>query len=145
MSKEQKQQKTSPSPPHGEWKTSRDFGMGIDVNVSSEEGQDDNMKVTTVINNNNSAVSTNNIPNTPVAKSGCCSMNILINKNHQTTPQEFYFESRGKSCKKLLKFNGSSNKVNLFRIGIQNKGWMDVLCYAMHVCLYVCVFMFVYQ
>ncbi|TMW53254.1 hypothetical protein DOY81_001670, partial [Sarcophaga bullata] len=32
-------------------------------------------------------------------------------KTHRRTPQEIYFESRGKSCKKLLKFNGNSNKV----------------------------------
>lgn len=34
------------------------------------------------------------------------------NHTHRRTPQEIYFESRGKSCKKLLKFNGNSNKVS---------------------------------
>lgn len=88
----------------------------------------DKMKVATVIgsnhnhnpNDNNNSVT---VPNTPIAKSGCCSiisMNLLV-KNHPRTPQEFYFESRGKSCKKLLKFNGSSNKVNVFPIGILPK------------------------
>lgn len=111
------------------------------MNVSSEEeGQDDKMKVANVINNNDSAVSINNIPNTPVSKAGCCSLNILI-KNHPRTPtQEFYFESRGKSCKKLLKFNGSSNKVNVFPIAIQNKR-MDGYPF----CIHVCVCLLVYQ
>ncbi|KRF79520.1 uncharacterized protein Dvir_GJ20744, isoform B [Drosophila virilis] len=31
-------------------------------------------------------------------------------QRRRRTPQEIYFESRGKSCKKLLKFNGNSNK-----------------------------------
>lgn len=88
---------------------------------------DDNMKVATVINNNSSAAAAVITPNTPIAKSGCCSMNILIKNQHPTTPQEFYFESRGKSCKKLLKFNGSSNKVNVFPIGIRKQERMDVL------------------
>uniref|UniRef100_A0A6P4ENA7 Uncharacterized protein LOC108041372 n=1 Tax=Drosophila rhopaloa TaxID=1041015 RepID=A0A6P4ENA7_DRORH len=35
------------------------------------------------------------------------------------TPQEIYFESRGKSCKKLLKFNGNSNKILLY----PEEGW----------------------
>lgn len=40
-------------------------------------------------------------------------MNLLKkNHTHRRTPQEIYFESRGKSCKKLLKFNGNSNKVS---------------------------------
>ncbi|XP_030246365.1 uncharacterized protein LOC108654254 [Drosophila navojoa] len=33
-------------------------------------------------------------------------------QRRRRTPQEIYFESRGKSCKKLLKFNGHSNKVS---------------------------------
>jgi len=33
-------------------------------------------------------------------------------QRRRRTPQEIYFESRGKSCKKLLKFNGNSNKVS---------------------------------
>lgn len=33
-------------------------------------------------------------------------------QQHRRTPQEIYFESRGKSCKKLLKFNGNCNKVS---------------------------------
>ncbi|KAI8122461.1 hypothetical protein CVS40_6630 [Lucilia cuprina] len=41
-------------------------------------------------------------------------MNLLKkNHTHRRTPQEIYFESRGKSCKKLLKFNGNSNKHHL--------------------------------
>jgi len=40
---------------------------------------------------------------TPAAVSG---------QRRRRTPQEIYFESRGKSCKKLLKFNGNSNKVS---------------------------------
>lgn len=31
---------------------------------------------------------------------------------HRRTPQEVYYESRGQSCRKLLKFNGNSNKVS---------------------------------
>ncbi|KAM7343868.1 uncharacterized protein ACRADG_010774 isoform 1-T2 [Cochliomyia hominivorax] len=41
------------------------------------------------------------------------------NPAHRRTPQEIYFESRGKSCKKLLKFNGNSNKILLY----PEEGW----------------------
>lgn len=41
-------------------------------------------------------------------------MNLLKKgQQHRRTPQEIYFESRGKSCKKLLKFNGNCNKVSV--------------------------------
>ncbi|XP_055372643.1 homeobox protein 2 [Condylostylus longicornis] len=51
-------------------------------------------------------------PSTPISK-GCCI--ALSNRNKiNKTPQEIYFESRGKSCKKLLKFNGYSNKILLY-------------------------------
>ncbi|XP_073847900.1 uncharacterized protein [Musca autumnalis] len=40
-------------------------------------------------------------------------------QQHRRTPQEIYFESRGKSCKKLLKFNGNSNKILLY----PEEGW----------------------
>ncbi|XP_068145898.1 uncharacterized protein [Drosophila tropicalis] len=40
-------------------------------------------------------------------------------KRSRRTPQEIYFESRGKSCKKLLKFNGNSNKILLY----PEEGW----------------------
>lgn len=91
-------------------------GMEIDVNLSE-------MKVATVITTPTpvTAKTTNHLPTTPSKSGGgCCSMNILINSKNQLrrTPQEFYFESRGKSCKKLLKFNGSSNKVNVFSFPI---------------------------
>ncbi|XP_065368740.1 sericin-2 [Calliphora vicina] len=47
-------------------------------------------------------------------------MNLLKkNHTHRRTPQEIYFESRGKSCKKLLKFNGNSNKILLY----PEEGW----------------------
>eukprot|EP00099_Drosophila_melanogaster_P020430 NP_611899.1 uncharacterized protein Dmel_CG30419 [Drosophila melanogaster] len=47
---------------------------------------------------------------TPAAVSG---------QRRRRTPQEIYFESRGKSCKKLLKFNGNSNKILLY----PEEGW----------------------
>ncbi|KAH8405205.1 hypothetical protein KR222_010346 [Zaprionus bogoriensis] len=40
-------------------------------------------------------------------------------RRSRRTPQEIYFESRGKSCKKLLKFNGNSNKILLY----PEEGW----------------------
>ncbi|XP_034650848.1 uncharacterized protein LOC117890219 [Drosophila subobscura] len=40
-------------------------------------------------------------------------------QRRRRTPQEIYFESRGKSCKKLLKFNGNSNKILLY----PEEGW----------------------
>ncbi|EDW10824.2 uncharacterized protein Dmoj_GI18347 [Drosophila mojavensis] len=40
-------------------------------------------------------------------------------QRRRRTPQEIYFESRGKSCKKLLKFNGHSNKILLY----PEEGW----------------------
>uniref|UniRef100_A0A1I8PX55 Uncharacterized protein n=1 Tax=Stomoxys calcitrans TaxID=35570 RepID=A0A1I8PX55_STOCA len=47
-------------------------------------------------------------------------MNLLKKgQQHRRTPQEIYFESRGKSCKKLLKFNGNSNKILLY----PEEGW----------------------
>lgn len=36
------------------------------------------------------------------------------------TPQQIYYESRGQSCRKLLKFNGNSNKV--FSLSVQCGG-----------------------
>lgn len=77
--------------------------MEIDVNLVSSSQDVKMMKVA------RNSVSDSNAND---RKSGCFSMNILVkSSNHLQTPQEFYFESRGKSCKKLLKFNGSSNKV----------------------------------
>ncbi|XP_030375658.1 uncharacterized protein LOC115624947 [Scaptodrosophila lebanonensis] len=43
----------------------------------------------------------------------------LSQQRRRRTPQEIYFESRGKSCKKLLKFNGNSNKILLY----PEEGW----------------------
>ncbi|XP_055908576.1 uncharacterized protein LOC129943281 [Eupeodes corollae] len=58
-------------------------------------------------------------PNSPVAKSGCCMLRMNLRTKQHRTPQEVYFESRGKSCKKLLKFNGNSNKILLY----PEEGW----------------------
>ncbi|XP_046811719.1 ras guanine nucleotide exchange factor B isoform X1 [Lucilia cuprina] len=58
------------------------------------------------------AAATNAVTATPHHNSSY--MNLLKkNHTHRRTPQEIYFESRGKSCKKLLKFNGNSNKNNV--------------------------------
>ncbi|XP_052838469.1 uncharacterized protein LOC128253824 [Drosophila gunungcola] len=43
----------------------------------------------------------------------------ISGQRRRRTPQEIYFESRGKSCKKLLKFNGNSNKILLY----PEEGW----------------------
>lgn len=40
---------------------------------------------------------------------GCCA--LRLKKNPPRPPQEIYFESRGKCCKKLLRYNGYPNKV----------------------------------
>ncbi|KAH8234351.1 hypothetical protein KR038_008089 [Drosophila bunnanda] len=50
------------------------------------------------------------------ATSGCAAVS---GQRRRRTPQEIYFESRGKSCKKLLKFNGNSNKILLY----PEEGW----------------------
>ncbi|XP_017483759.1 PREDICTED: uncharacterized protein LOC108372549 [Rhagoletis zephyria] len=42
--------------------------------------------------------------------SSVCKAGNTCRPQSRRTPQEVYFESRGKSCKKLLKFNGYSNK-----------------------------------
>lgn len=47
------------------------------------------------------------LPPSPTISIGCCS----IKRNPPRPPQEIYFESRGKCCKKLLRYNGYPNKV----------------------------------
>lgn len=53
------------------------------------------------------------IPPSPTAtKTSCCAFKpTLFSTAPRRTPQEIYFESRGKCCKKLLRFNGYPNKV----------------------------------
>lgn len=46
-------------------------------------------------------------PPSPAITIGCCA----IKRNPPRPPQEIYFESRGKCCKKLLRYNGYPNKV----------------------------------
>ncbi|XP_033254758.1 uncharacterized protein LOC117194208 [Drosophila miranda] len=48
-----------------------------------------------------------------------CKAATASGQRRRRTPQEIYFESRGKSCKKLLKFNGNSNKILLY----PEEGW----------------------
>lgn len=47
-------------------------------------------------------------PPSPSITVGCC----VIKRNPPRPPQEIYFESRGKCCKKLLRYNGYPNKVS---------------------------------
>lgn len=47
-------------------------------------------------------------PSSPSSKLGCCA----IRRTPPRPPQEIYFESRGKCCKKLLRYNGYPNKVS---------------------------------
>lgn len=54
------------------------------------------------------------MPPSPTAttKTSCCAFKpTLFSTAPRRTPQEIYFESRGKCCKKLLRFNGYPNKV----------------------------------
>ncbi|XP_053668623.1 uncharacterized protein LOC128719028 [Anopheles marshallii] len=46
---------------------------------------------------------------------GCC----VLNRAPARPPSEIYFESRGKCCKKLLRYNGYPNKVLLY----PEEGW----------------------
>lgn len=46
-------------------------------------------------------------PSSPSTTIGCCA----LKRNPPRPPQEIYFESRGKCCKKLLRYNGYPNKV----------------------------------
>lgn len=51
---------------------------------------------------------------TPTTKISCCAFKpTLFSTAPRRTPQEIYFESRGKCCKKLLQFNGYPNKVRI--------------------------------
>lgn len=43
------------------------------------------------------------------SKIGCC----VLRRTPPRPPQEIYFESRGKCCKKLLRYNGYPNKVRI--------------------------------
>lgn len=52
------------------------------------------------------------VPPSPTMKVGCCPFKPTF-RSAPRTPQEVYFESRGKCCKKLLRFNGYPNKVTL--------------------------------
>ncbi|KAL1379076.1 hypothetical protein pipiens_003854 [Culex pipiens pipiens] len=47
---------------------------------------------------------------------GCCAISRRIPPR---PPSEIYFESRGKCCKKLLRYNGYPNKVLLY----PEEGW----------------------
>lgn len=54
-----------------------------------------------------------NAPPSPSTSSiGCC----MLRRSPPRPPQEIYFESRGKCCKKLLRYNGYPNKVYLSAI-----------------------------
>lgn len=50
------------------------------------------------------------MPPSPTKTVGCCAFKSTF-RSTPRTPQEVYFESRGKCCKKLLRFNGYPNKV----------------------------------
>lgn len=52
---------------------------------------------------NNTPLSVPSSPS-PSIKLGCCAFRTF--RSQPRTPQEIYFESRGKCCKKLLRFNG---------------------------------------
>lgn len=58
------------------------------------------------------------VPPSPSIKMGCCAFKPIF-RSQPRTPQEIYFESRGKCCKKLLRFNGYPNKVLLY----PEEGW----------------------
>lgn len=72
------------------------------------------MSLATQPNGNNGHATAASVASTTLAAPHNSSYMNLLKKNHthRRTPQEIYFESRGKSCKKLLKFNGNSNKVS---------------------------------
>ncbi|XP_020715561.1 uncharacterized protein LOC101448302 isoform X2 [Ceratitis capitata] len=72
-------------------------------------------------NGNHHAVHTNVAPTPSAAAVVSAVRNSALTRRPQTrrTPQEIYFESRGKSCKKLLKFNGYTNKILLY----PEEGW----------------------
>ncbi|XP_022232704.1 uncharacterized protein LOC111081079 [Drosophila obscura] len=57
--------------------------------------------------------------NDPFSSQLQCKAATASGQRRRRTPQEIYFESRGKSCKKLLKFNGNSNKILLY----PEEGW----------------------
>lgn len=59
-------------------------------------------------------------PASPKIKAGCCPFRRFLKSTPQS-PQEIYFESRGKCCKKLLRYNGYPNKVR--------KQWCSVTAY----------------
>lgn len=50
-------------------------------------------------------------PESEKEKIGCWPFKRLLSLSPQPSPQEIYFESRGKCCKKLLRYNGYTNKV----------------------------------
>lgn len=53
-----------------------------------------------------------NAPPSP-SKIGCCALRLTPPRPPQDIYQ-IYFESRGKCCKKLLRYNGYPNKVRVF-------------------------------
>lgn len=54
-----------------------------------------------------------NAPPSP-SKIGCCA----LRRTPPRPPQEIYFESRGKCCKKLLRYNGYPNKVSIILVSL---------------------------
>lgn len=53
------------------------------------------------------------VPASPTMNIGCCAPIKSTFGAERRSPQEIYFESRGKCCKKLLSYNGYPNKVKL--------------------------------
>lgn len=51
------------------------------------------------------------LPSSPTKTVSCFTLKRLF-QSSSPCPQEVYFESRGKCCKKLLRYNGYPNKVN---------------------------------
>lgn len=93
-----------------------------------------------------------NAPPSP-SKIGCCA--LRLKRTPPRPPQEIYFESRGKCCKKLLRYNGYPNKVGIFYwfwiilflvSHVIYEIWMCVYSWGeCRLMLYVCWKMFCFQ
>ncbi|XP_067628845.1 uncharacterized protein [Eurosta solidaginis] len=97
-------------------------GAGSTAKTGSSSSDYNNFNSLLPITGNHQTLRTNNSAATPSAASvvsAVCKSGLTRRPQSRRTPQEIYFESRGKSCKKLLKFNGYSNKILLY----PEEGW----------------------
>lgn len=83
------------------------------------------------------------LPPSPSKKPRCWSFKNIFQSSTQC-PQEVYFESRGKCCKKLLRYNGYPNKVNdnKWIIQLYFKYLWEKIMFLEFIKIMICIFLY---